>query len=50
MTLPRAAQIDSSSYSARRIIFIWIALCVAGWAMIFLAVRTVIVAVEMILA
>lgn len=50
MTLPRAAQLDTSSYSARRIVFVWIALCVAGWAIIFWMIRTAFLAVELLLA
>jgi hypothetical protein len=50
MTLPRAAQLDTSSYSARRVIFIWIALGVAGWAIIFSLIRVVVLAAEFLLA
>jgi hypothetical protein len=50
MTLPRAAQLDTSSYSARRVIFIWIALGIAGWAIIFSLIRVLAMAVESLLA
>jgi hypothetical protein len=50
MTLPRAAQLDTSSYSARRTIFIWIALCVAGWAIIFWLIEMLVTVAEFFLA
>ena len=50
MTLPRAAQFDSSAYSARRIVFIWTALCIAGWTLIFWLIKTLVLAAEYLLA
>jgi hypothetical protein len=50
MTLPRAAQFDTSSYSARRVIFIWIGLCIAGWAIIFSAIRALALLAEFFVA
>lgn len=46
MPLPRTAQFGTSSYSARRIVFIWITICGAGWAVIFMLIRGLIFLVE----
>lgn len=46
MPLPRTAQFGTSTYSARRIVFIWITICIAGWAVIFMLIKGLIFLVD----
>lgn len=46
MPLPRTAQFGTSTYSTRRIVFIWITICVAGWTAIFLLIKALLFLAE----